>query len=159
MGRGSESLTAHQKARKMSVPAIVFGIGFAVMLLTIPAGMIAELYRCGRKALCWALALAAFTGGAVWLWRGVVASAWRTDQAMHIRWNVTCFGQQYDRICGLGDESLRHAYVTNFCANACTLLNYDLKFAPNTSNSVERYYHDWDERIDKLESARSKAAR
>ena len=143
----------------MNVMAIVFGIGFVLMLLTIPAGMIVELYRCGRKALCWALALAAFTGGAVWLWRGVVASAWRTNQAMHIRWNVTYFAQQYDHICGLGDETLRHAYVTNFCANACMLLNYDLKSAPNTSNSVERYYHDWDERIDKFESVHRKDVR
>ena len=66
-----------------------------------------------------------------------------------IRWNVTWLSDQYGRIDKMGDENLRRDYVTNFIYNACTLLNLDCRTAPNTSNLVERYYFDWNDRIDK----------
>jgi hypothetical protein len=73
---------------------------------------------------------------------------WKNNQSMHIRWNVTWLSDQYGGIDKLGDENLRRDYVTNFLDNACILLNLDCKTAPNTSNLVERYYFDWDGRID-----------
>ena len=88
-----------------------------------------------------------------WFARDLEARKWKSDQHMHIRWNATCFSDQYKRIDRLGDENLRRDYVTNFCQNACILLGLDAKTAPNTSNIVERYYHDWDERIRKAEQA------
>jgi len=89
--------------------------------------------------------------GMVWFARGVKESRWRSEQGLHIRWNVDWFSNQYERISKLGDEDLRHDYVTNFTCHACTLLNLACKTAPNTSNLVERYYRDWDERIEKAE--------
>ena len=67
---------------------------------------------------------------------------------MHIRWNVTWLLDQYGTIDKIGDETLRRDYVTNFLDNACILLYLDNKNAPNTSNLVERYYFDWDDRIE-----------
>ena len=67
---------------------------------------------------------------------------------MHIRWNVTWLLDQYGTIDKIGDETLRRDYVTNFIYNACTLLNLDCRTAPNTSNLVDRYYFDWNDRID-----------
>jgi len=99
-----------------------------------------------------------FVGGVVagmaWFARGVKECRWRSEQGLHIRWNVEWFSNQYQRISKLGDENLRHDYVTNFCCNACTLLNLACKTAPNTSNLVERYYNDWDERIEKAERSK-----
>ena len=95
------------------------------------------------------LVVATIAAGLAWFARGIKESFWRTDQSLHIRWNITNFSDQYERICKLDNESLCHAYVTNFCHEACTLLNYNCKLSPNTSNRVERYYLDWDERIDK----------
>ena len=92
---------------------------------------------------------------ATWFIRGFVAAQWKSDQTMHIRWNVDQFSHQYNRIDKLGNKDLRRDYVTNFCHNACILLNLDCKTAPNTSNLVERYYFDWDERIDNAERAAS----
>lgn len=43
--------------------------------------------------------------------------------------------------------------MTNFYKNACILLNLDCARLPNTSNLVERYYFDWDERISDAEKA------
>ena len=85
--------------------------------------------------------------------RDLEARKWKSDQHLHIRWNATCLAGQYERIDRLGDENLRRDYVTNFCQNACILLSLDMKTAPNTSNIVERYYHDWDERIHEAEQA------
>ena len=102
-----------------------------------------------------ALVLAASVACGTWFVCDFRASVWRMDQCLHIRWNVTRFSDQYARIDKLGDEDLRRDYVTNFCYNACTLLNLGCKTAPNTSNLVERYYYDWDERIDAAESAKS----
>ena len=101
--------------------------------------------------LCFALvASVAFVA---WFTRDLEARKWKSDQHMHIRWNATCFSDQYERIDRLGDENLRRDYVTNFCQNACILLSLDMKTAPNTSNIVERYYHDWDECIHEAEQA------
>ena len=88
-----------------------------------------------------------------WTVRGFMAERWKSDQSMHIRWNVTWFSDQYNRIDKLGNEKLRRDYVTHFCRNACILLNLDCKTAPNTSNIVERYYFDWEDRIDRAERA------
>ena len=88
-----------------------------------------------------------------WTVRSVIAERWKSDQGMHIRWNVTWFSDQYNRIDKLGNEDLRRDYVTNFCRNACILLNLDCKTAPSTSNIVERYYFDWEGRIDRAERA------
>ena len=98
-------------------------------------------------------ALVACVAFVVWFARDLEARKWKSDRHMHIRWNVTCFSDQYERIDRLGDENLRRDYVTNFCREACVLLNLDMKTAPNTSNIVERYYHDWDERIHEAEKA------
>ena len=90
-----------------------------------------------------------------WFVRGFVAAQWKSDQSLHIRWNVQWFSDQYNRIDMLGNEDLRRDYITNFCHNACMLLNLDMKTAPNTSNLVARYYYDWDERINNAERAAS----
>lgn len=98
-------------------------------------------------------ALVAGVAFVAWFTRDLEARKWKSDQHMHIRWNATCFSDQYKRIDRLGDENLRRDYVTNFCQNACILLSLDMKTSPNTSNIVERYYFDWDERIRKAEQA------
>ena len=90
-----------------------------------------------------------------WTVRGFMAERWKSDQSMHIRLNITWFSDQYNRIDKLGNEDLRRDYVTNFCRNACILLNLDCKTASNTSNIVERYYFDWEDRIDRAERAAS----
>ena len=66
---------------------------------------------------------------------------------------------QYGRIDKMGDETLRRDYVTNFLDNACILLNLDNKNAPNTSNLVERFYLDWNDRIGDLKCRMDKEAR
>ena len=88
-----------------------------------------------------------------WFVRDFMASRWKSGQSMHIRWNVMQFSDQYNRIDKLGNEDLRWDYVTNFCRNACILLNLDCKTAPKTSNIVERYYFDWEDRISRAERA------
>jgi hypothetical protein len=87
------------------------------------------------------------------------ASCWKSDQSMHIRWNVTWLLDQYGAIDKIGDETLRRDYVTNFLDNACILLNLDNKNAPITSNLVERYYLDWNDRIGDLKCRMDKEAR
>ena len=107
------------------------------------------LARARWKSLVWALILSTSTASIAWAVRDFTASCWKSDQSMHVRWNVTWLSDQYGRIDKLGDENLRRDYVTNFLDNACILLNLDCKTAPNTSNLVERYYFEWDDRIDK----------
>ena len=121
----------------------VVACAFAAVLILIPLS-VAMLARTRWKSLVWALILSACTAFVAWFVRDLNA-----DQSMHIRWSVTWLSDQYGRIDKLGDENLRRDYVTNFLDNACILLNLDCKTAPNTSNLVERYYFDWDGRIDK----------
>lgn len=127
-------------------------ICFAIALIPV---IVARLFQSSRSTSCssWFLVVAAALGA--WFARGIVESTWKSDQNMHIRWNVTWFSDQYNRIDKLGNEDLRRDYVTNFCNNACTLLNLDCRTAPNTSNLVERYYFDWDDRIYSAEHATS----
>ena len=73
--------------------------------------------------LMFGLALVASVAFVAWFARDLEARKWKSDQHMHIRWNATCFSEQYERIDRLGDENLRRDYVTNFCRNACILLN------------------------------------
>ncbi len=74
-------------------------------------------------------ALVASVAFVAWFTRDLEARKWKSDQHMHIRWNATCFSDQYERIDRLGDENLRRDYVTNFCRNACILLSLDAKTA------------------------------
>ena len=131
--------------------------GFRVVLVTFgivvasiaPFAAIRALARSGVKPLFCGLVLMVVAVCIGWFSRGIKEHNWRMGQSLHIRWNAEFFGEQYMRLHQLGDENLRHAYVTNFSNMACILLNYDCKYAPNTSNLVERYYSDWDERIEK----------
>ncbi len=125
----------------------VVACAFAAVLILIPLS-VAMLARTRWKSLVWALILSACTAFVAWFVRDLNAEMWKNNQSMHIRWNVTWLSDQYGRIDKLGDENLRRDYVTNFLDNACILLNLDCKTAPNTSNLVERYYFDWDGRID-----------
>ena len=126
----------------------VVACAFAAVLILIPLS-VAMLARTRWKSLVWALILSACTAFVAWFVRDLNAEMWKSNQSMHIRWSVTWLSDQYGRIDKLGDENLRRDYVTNFLDNACILLNLDCKTAPNTSNLVERYYFDWDGRIDK----------
>ena len=125
---------------------VVF-IGAIVAVLTLIPLSVAMLARARWKSLVWALILSACTASVAWFVRDLNAEMWKSNQSMHIRWNVTWLSDQYGRIDKMGDENLRRDYVTNFIYNACTLLNLDYRTAPNTSNLVERYYFDWDGRI------------
>ena len=129
---------------------IVIFICTAIALLPVA---VARLFQGSRSTIGWSLFLIVMAALGAWTVRDIKAKAWKSDQHMHIRWNVDAFSSQYDRIDKLGNEDLRRDYVSNFCANACTLLNLDQKTAPNTSNLVERYYFDWDDRISEAESA------
>ncbi len=124
------------------------------LLALIPVA-VARIFNGSRWTIGRSLFLIVIAALGAWFVRGFVASQWKSNQSMHIRWNVQWFSDQYNRIDKLGNEDLRRDYVTNFCNNACTLLNLDCKTAPNTSNLVERYYYDWDERIDSAERAAS----
>ena len=101
------------------------------------------------------LALVASVAFVAWFARDLEARRWKSDQHLHVRWNATWFSDQYNRIDKLGNEDLRRDYVTNFCHNACILLNLNCKTSPSTSNIVERYYFDWEDRIDRAERAAS----
>ena len=126
----------------------VVACAFAAVLILIPLS-VAMLARTRWKSLVWALILSACTAFVAWFVRDLNVEMWKNNQSMHIRWNVTWLSDQYGRIDKLGDENLRRDYVTNFLDNACILLNLDCKTAPNTSNLVDRYYFDWNDRIDK----------
>jgi len=122
-------------------------LGAAVAVLTLIPLSVAMLARARWKSLVWALILSACTACVAWFVRDLNAEMWKSNQSLHIRWNVTWLSDQYGRIDKLGDENLRRDYVTNFFGKACILLNLDCKTAPNTSNLVERYYFDWNDRI------------
>lgn len=115
---------------------------------------ITRLFR-NRISIGWAIVIAINVALIVGITCYLKFASWKTDQSMHIRWNVQWFSDQYNRIDKLGNEDLRRDYVTNFCHNACALLNLDCKTEPSTSNLVERYYLDWEDRIDRAESAAS----
>ena len=132
---------------------IVILLGAVIAVLTLIPLSVSMLARARWKSLVWALILSACTASVAWFVRGLNAEMWKSEQSMHIRWNITCFSDQYERIDRLVDENLRRDYVTNFCQKACILLGLEMKTAPNTSNIVERYYHDWDERIHEAEQA------
>ena len=119
---------------------------FVAVLILIPLS-VAMFARAPWKWWVLALILSTSTASIAWAVRDFTASCWKSDQSMHIRWNVTWLSDQYGRIDKIGDENLRRDYVTNFIYNACTLLNLDCRTAPNTSNLVERYYFVWDGRI------------
>ena len=129
------------------MPVFVVACAFVAVLILIPLS-VARLARAPWKWGVLALILSTCTASIAWAVRDFTASCWKSDQGMHIRWNVTWLSDQYGRIDKMGDENLRRDYVTNFIYNACTLLNLDSKTAPNTSNLVERYYFDWDDRIE-----------
>ena len=115
---------------------------------------ITRLFR-NRISIGWAIVIAINVALIAGITCYLKFASWKTDQSMHIRWNVQWFSDQYNRIDKLGNEDLLRDYVTNFCDNACILLNLDCKTAPSTSNLVERYYYDWDERIDNAARAAS----
>ena len=119
---------------------------FVAVLILIPRS-VAMLARAPWKWWVLALILSTSTASIAWAVRDFTARCWKSDQSMHIRWNVTWLLDQYGAIDKIGDETLRRDYVTNFLDNACILLNLDCKTAPNTSNLVERYYFVWDGRI------------
>lgn len=141
----------------MIIRILIF-IGIVIFICTaialLPVAVV-RLFQGSRSTIGWSLFLIVMAALGAWTVRDIKAKAWKSDQHMHIRWNVDAFSSQYDRIDKLGNEDLRRDYVTNFCCNACTLLNVDMKTAPNTSNLVERYYYDWDERIDNAARAAS----
>lgn len=115
---------------------------------------ITRLFR-NRISIGWAIVIAINVALIAGITCYLKFASWKTDQSMHIRWNVQWFSDQYNRIDKLGNEDLLRDYVTNFCDNACALLNLDCKTEPSTSNLVERYYLDWEDRIDRAESAAS----
>ena len=90
---------------------------------------ITRLFR-NRISIGWAIVIAINVALIVGITCYLKFASWKTDQSMHIRWNVQWFSDQYNRIDKLGNEDLRRDYVTNFCHNACTLLNLDCKTAP-----------------------------
>ena len=112
-----------------------------------------RVFRNSKWTAGWAVFLMVVSALGAWMVRGVMAEQWKSDQSMHIRWNVVWLWDQYARIDKLGSEGLRRDYVTNFCNNAGILLNLDCKTNPSTSNMVNRYYVDWEERIDSAERA------
>ena len=132
-------------------------IGAIVAVLTLIPLSVAMLARARWKSLVWALILSACTASVAWFVRDLNAEMWKSNQSMHIRWNVTWLSDQYGRVDKMGDENLRRDYVTNFIYNACTLLNLDCRTAPNTSNLVERYYFEWNDRIDKAKKGNQHA--
>ena len=134
-------------------------IGAIVAVLTLIPLSVAMLARARWKSLVWALILSACTASVAWFVRDLNAEMWKSNQSMHIRWNVTWLLDQYGTIDKIGDETLRRDYVTNFLDNACILLNLDNKNAPNTSNLVERFYLDWNDRIGDLKCRMDKEAR
>ena len=125
----------------------VVACAFVAVLILLPLS-VARLARAPWKWGVLALILSTCTASIAWAVRDFTARCWASDQSMHIRWNVTWLCDQYSQIDKLGDETLRRDYVTNFLGNACILLNLDNKKAPNTYNLVERYYLDWNDRID-----------
>ena len=125
----------------------VVACAFVALIILIPLSVVG-LARAPWKWGVLALILSTCTASIAWAVRDFTASRWKSDQSMHIRWNVTWLLDQYGAIDKLGDETLRRDYVTNFLDNACILLNLDNKNAPNTSNLVERFYLDWNDRID-----------
>ena len=128
----------------MMIIGIVISICLVIALLPIA---VTRLFQGSRWTIGWSLFLIAVSAEGAWAVRGFMAEQWKSDQSMHIRWNVVWFSDQYNRIDKLGNEDLRRDYVTNFCNNACILLNLDCRTTPNTSNLVERYYYDWEDRI------------
>ena len=108
---------------------IAISICLAIALLPIA---VTRLFHGSRWTIVWSLFLIVIVALGAWVVRGVKAEVWKSDQHMHIRWNVEWFSDQYNRIDKLGNEDLRRDYVTNFCRNACILLNLDMKTAPNT---------------------------
>lgn len=134
----------------MTIFFVAVAICIDIALIPVAVG---RILRQRLDSIFWTVFLVLNSGIAAWGVRSIMAERWKSDQGMHIRWNVVQFQDQYSRIDKLGDEGLRRDYVTNFCNNACTLLNLDLKTAPNTSNLVARYYYDWDDRIFAAESA------
>ena len=131
----------------------MIAIAALVFIALLPIA-ITRLFR-NRISIGWAIVIAINVALIVGITCHLKFASWKTDQSMHIRWNVVCFSDQYNRIDKLGNEDLRRDYVTNYCNNACTLMNLDCKTAPNTSNIVERYYYDWEDRIDSAERAMS----
>ena len=131
----------------------MIAIAALICLALLPIA-ITRLFR-NRISIGWAIVIAINVALIVGITCYLKFASWKTDQSMHIRWNVQWFSDQYNRIDKLGNEDLLRDYVTNFCDNACILLNVDMKTAPNTSNLVERYYYDWDERIDNAARAAS----
>jgi hypothetical protein len=125
----------------------VVACAFVAVLILLPLSVV-RLARAPWKWGVLALILSTCTASIAWAVRDFTARCWASDQSMHIRWNVTWLCDQYSQIDKLGDETLRRDYVTNFLDNACILLNLDNKKAPNTYNLVERYYLDWNDRID-----------
>lgn len=139
---------------------LVLAILVCFVIALMPISVV-KLVRGPRGTVGWALLLSvgsAFIAALVtWGVCSVKAGEWKMRQSMHIRLNVEEFSDQYGRIDKLGNEDLRRAYVTNFCYNACILLNLDCKTAPNTSNIVAQYYYDWDKRISNAERVASEA--
>ena len=135
----------------------VVACAFVALIILIPLS-VARLARAPWKSGVLALILSTCTASIAWAVRDFTASCWKSDQCMHIRWNVTWLLDQYGAIDKIGDETLRRDYVTNFLGNACILLDIDSKNAPNTSNLVERYYLDWNDRIGDLKCRMDKEA-
>ena len=136
----------------------MFTIAIAVLVLICIALLpiaITRLFRNYHNSVGWTIVIAINVALIVGISCYLKFASWKTDQSMHIRWNVQWFSDQYNRIDKLGNEDLLRDYVTNFCDNACILLNLDCKTAPSTSNLVEQYYFDWEDRIDRAESAAS----
>ena len=127
----------------------------ACLVVAVLPIAVRRFFQGPRWMIGWSLFLIVVAAAASWIVRGFVAAQWRSGQCIHVRWNVDWFSDQYNRIDRLGNEDLRRDYVTNFCRNACMLLNLDMKTAPNTSNLVQRYYYDWDERIFEAEQSAS----
>lgn len=134
----------------------MFTIAIAVLIcIALMPIAIIRLFRNYHNSVGWTIVIAINVALIVGISCYMKLSCWKMDQSMHIRWNVVWFSDQYDRIDKLGNEDLRRDYVTNFCHNAGALLNLDCKTEPSTSNLVERYYLDWEDRIDRAESAAS----
>ena len=134
----------------------MFTIAIAVLVcIALMPIAITRLFRNYHNSVGWTIVIAINVALIVGISCYLKFASWKTDQSMHIRWNVQWFSDQYNRIDKLGNEDLLRDYVTNFCDNACALLNLDCKTEPSTSNLVERYYLDWEDRIDRAESAAS----
>lgn len=92
-----------------------------------------------------ALTFAVGVGLAVWFVQDFRKGVFKMDQSIVIRMAIEQMSDQYAALKKHGDAKLMDEYVEGFTSNGCTILNYEtnMRYHPT-------FFHDWDERIEKL---------